>query len=83
VRGYFEDEYDADMDECVSDIEDQQDDLGRNLDDIPDCDFDEDEAQDCLDELRTDDCGEFWEDYVRGESRHCSDVWTCFADWEF
>lgn len=55
-RGYFEAEYDTDMEECTDDQEDLIDlvDIGN--------DFDEDEARDCLEKLQSETCGDLYDE---------------------
>ena len=66
-RGYFEAEYDSDMEECTDDYLDDIDKLDAN------CDFDDDEARDCLEKLQASSCGDIVEDYPKD----CLKVYTC------
>lgn len=65
-RGYYEDEYDGEMDECIDDGEDA-------FDAVDNCDFDEDKAADCLEELRSDSCGDWYAD----DHDDCWEVFDC------
>ena len=66
-RGYFEAEWDGVMDDCVDDVLD-------NFDDVPSgCDFDDDEARDCLETVQAATCGELYEDYPKD----CAQVYSC------
>ena len=73
-RGYFEAEYDADMEDCTDDYIDYFDDIEK-----ADCDFDDDEARDCLEKVQASTCGDLTEDYPKD----CFEVYTCggIADW--
>lgn len=61
----------GDMDECREDLEDQFDDDKERLED---CDFDADEASQCLDTLKdySKSC-----DYGDFEYDNCNDAWDC------
>lgn len=73
-RGYYEAEYDGDMNDCTDDLEDQLDDALEAYDDIGyDCDFDDDDARDCLEEMQAATCGELYEEYPRD----CDRVYDC------
>lgn len=63
-RGAFEAEYDADIAECQEDMDDL-------LDNSDQGDFDEDNAADCLEELRSVTCGDLYEDGLDD----CDEVW--------
>jgi hypothetical protein len=67
-KGFFQAEYDNDIGECVDDALDYYDDVEDYYDD---CDFDEDNARECLAQLRSDSCGDLYEDGV-GD---CNHVW--------
>lgn len=77
MRAYYESEY-SDMADCRDEVNDDYSDLADDLDDRG-CDFDEDEAQDCLDTVSTLTCEEYWEDVVEEGGRHkdCDKVWDC------
>ncbi len=66
-RGYFEAEYDADMEDCMDEYVDAIEDLDS------DCDFDDDEARDCLEKVQSSTCGDLWED----DPKDCGQVYTC------
>lgn len=72
-RGYYEAEYDGDMNDCTDDIEDAIDDVDN------DCDFDDDEARDCLEKVQASTCGDLYEDYPSD----CGRVYDCSGDWWF
>ena len=65
-RGFYEDEYDGEMDECVDEVTD-------DLEDLEDCDFDEDKAADCLEELNSEDCGDWYD----GDHDDCWEIYDC------
>lgn len=66
-RGYFEAEYDADMEDCVDDQVDRIEDYPSS------CDFDDDEARDCLEKVQASTCGDLTEDYPKD----CGKVYSC------
>ncbi len=63
-RGYYENEYDGDLEDCADDVDD-------GLDDIDGGDFDEDQAADCMEEVRSISCGDLYEDGLED----CEEVW--------
>ena len=68
-RGYFESEY-SDMADCRDEVADNLEDLVDYADD-QDCDFDEDEAKECLQSINSVSC----EDWYEGDaSDDCEDV---------
>ncbi len=73
-RGLFESEYDDDMGECTDDVEDYFDDLVKGFDKLgSDCDFDEDEARGCLEDMQSSTCGDLYEE----APKDCSQVYSC------
>lgn len=71
-RGAFESAYDDDMTECTDDLEDFSEDAAE-LWDALDCDFDEDEARGCLEDMQSSSCG----DLTEGSPNDCSQVYAC------
>lgn len=69
-KGAFQAEWDNDVGECSDDFMDEYEDAEDFFDD---CDFDEDKAKDCLAAMRSDSCGDLYEDGVDD----CNDVWDC------
>ena len=68
-RGYFDSEF-SDMADCVDETEEDFEDLVEEADDYG-CDFDEDEARECVQSLRSSSC----EDWYEGDTLDdCSDV---------
>ncbi|MBM4367055.1 MAG: hypothetical protein FJ102_12650 [Deltaproteobacteria bacterium] len=65
-RGAYEEEYDGEMDECIDEVTD-------DVEDWDDCDFDEDKAADCLEDLRSESCGDFYD----GDHDDCWEVYDC------
>lgn len=71
-RGFFESEY-SDMADCLDEVQDDAEDQADNLDDLG-CDFDEEEAQQCLDSFHKASCEDVYEaDYLDD----CEDVFDC------
>lgn len=70
--GLFESEY-SDMADCMDEVGDALDDVDDAANDA-DCDFDEEEAQQCVDAIHESDCEDFYEgDYLSD----CEDVYDC------
>jgi len=72
--GMFESEW-SDMNDCIDEVSEDIEDLIDDMDDA-DCDFDDNDAQDCLDTFAASDC----EDYHEGDAfEDCgvNDVWDC------
>lgn len=73
-RGYFEAQFDADMEECTDHYLDVLDALDGE------CTFDDDEARDCLEKVQAATCGDLQEDYPQD----CAKVYACGGvDWSF
>jgi hypothetical protein len=73
ARGVYESEYDGEMEECVSKVQD----IWEEIADFADK-FDDDDAVECLDELRSESCG----DWAEGEPDECAKVYAIsFDDW--
>ena len=70
LKGPFQAEWDDDISECV---DDQMDDYEDAEDYYDDCDFDDDKARKCLEQTRSDSCGDLSEDGVDD----CSEVYDC------
>lgn len=70
---FFYSEYD-DIDDCVDSVLDDAEDYNEQLAD--DCDFDEDNAQDCMDAYRGMKCEDVYDDYEDIYDA-CSEVWDC------
>lgn len=71
-RGYFESEWDS-VDDCVDDLVDAAEEYEDYYDD---CDFDDDKAQDCLNALKSAECGDLYE----GDEdlyEDCVEIWDC------
>ena len=67
ARGLYESKYDADMQDCIDDIQDATEDLAKASDE-----FDDDDAVDCLDQMRSETCG----DWAEGEPDDCGRVYA-------
>lgn len=67
ARGVYESEYDGEMEECIEEWTDLTEALADNSDE-----FDEDDAVDCLEETRSESCG----DWAEGEPDECSRVYA-------
>ena len=77
-RGYFDDEY-SDMADCVDEQVDNWDDLADTFDDW-DCDFESDEAAECLAAWQNATCEEHYEFRFEGDGpmvEDCEKVWDC------
>jgi hypothetical protein len=75
-RGYFESEF-GDMAECFDEYDDQYKDL-VDLADEADCDFDPEEAAQCLAAMRGSSCEEWYE----GDLDGCDKIYDCdLFDW--
>lgn len=71
-KGYFEATWD-DLDDCIDDLVDQAEEYEDYYDD---CDFDEDKAQDCMNSLKSAECGDIYE----GDEdiyEDCLEIWDC------
>jgi hypothetical protein len=75
ARGYFESEF-SDNEECFDDLSDQYNDLIDYADDA-DCDFDPEEAAQCLSEMRSSSC----EDWYEGDLDGCDKIYDCQFNW--
>lgn len=71
-RAAFEAEYD-DVADCVDNQMDLADEYSDYYDD---CDFDDGNAQDCLDSINEADCGDFYDD-PEDVYEACLEVWDC------
>ena len=58
-KGYFESEY-SDLEDCEDEVKDDAEDAAEAADDA-DCNFEEDEAQECIDSLHTSSCEDFYD----------------------
>lgn len=67
ARGLYESEYGGEMEECIEEWTDLTDALAENSDE-----FDDDDAIECLDKLRSESCG----DWAEGEPEECSRVYA-------
>lgn len=71
-KGFFESEF-SDLDDCEDEIKDDVEDAAESADDA-DCNFEEDEAQDCVDSIHESSCEDFYDlDYVDD----CDAVYDC------
>ena len=71
-RGYYDDEF-SDMADCKDEVADQYEDLEDFYDDAS-CDFEEDEASTCLNDITWGSC----EDWYDGDMfEECEEVWDC------
>ncbi len=71
-RGLFESEY-SDLEDCKDEVEEALENAAEEAEDA-DCDFEEAEAQDCIDSLHASDCDDFFEqDYLED----CNEVFDC------
>lgn len=71
-RGYFESEY-SDQADCIDELEEDTEDMMDAADDA-DCDFEEDEAQKCLDTFAASTCEEYYEGDAWDD---CEDIFDC------
>lgn len=72
ARGFYESEY-SDREDCLDDVQDELDDQADVFDDL-NCDFDEAEAQECLESFNSADCESIYEgDFVDD----CEDIFDC------
>ena len=71
-RGYFESEY-SDLEDCQDEVKDDAEDAAESADDA-DCNFEEDEAQDCVDSMHASSCEDFYDlEYLDD----CDKVYDC------
>ncbi|MFZ5476307.1 MAG: hypothetical protein ACOZNI_05975 [Myxococcota bacterium] len=68
-RGYFDSEW-SDVEDCTDDLKDQSEDAADYYDD---CEFDDEQADECLTQLREASCEELYED----GADECARVWDC------
>ena len=70
--GWYESEF-SDMSDCEGEFEDAYEDVVDQADDF-DCDFEDDEAKECLQGMQQASC----EEYYEGDwSDDCENVWDC------
>jgi hypothetical protein len=77
-RGYFDDEF-TDIEDCIDEITDNIEDAVDSMDDL-DCDFEDDEAEQCLvahQEATCEDHFELHYEYDGPLADDCDEVWDC------